>query len=84
MQIRHATMEDIKQIVVVEERCFPPAEAAREEDFRERLSVYPNHFWLLLDGENIVSLVNGMVTDEADLRDEMYEDAGLHDENGKW
>ena len=84
MQIRHATMEDIKQIVVVEERCFPPAEAAREEDFRERLSVYPNHFWLLLDRENIVSLVNGMVTDEADLRDEMYEDAGLHDENGKW
>ena len=84
MQIRHATMEDIKQIVVVEERCFPHAEAAREEDFRERLSVYPNHFWLLLDRENIVSLVNGMVTDEADLRDEMYEDAGLHDENGKW
>lgn len=84
MQMRHATMEDIKEIVVVEERCFPPAEAAKEEDFRERLSVYPNHFWLLLDGENIVSLVNGMVTDEADLRDEMYEDAGLHDENGKW
>lgn len=84
MQIRHATIEDIKQIAEVEKRCFPPAEAAKEEDFRERLLVYPNHFWLLLDDEGIVSLVNGMVTDEADLRDEMYENAGLHNENGKW
>ena len=25
-----------------------------------------------------------MITDEPDLRDEMYEDASMHDPNGKW
>ena len=32
----------------------------------------------------MVGFVNGMVTDEPDLRDEMYEDAGMHNENGAW
>ena len=31
-----------------------------------------------------IGFVNGMVTDEPDLRDEMYEDASLHNENGAW
>ncbi len=32
----------------------------------------------------MIGFVNGMVTDEPDLRDEMYEDASLHNENGAW
>ncbi len=31
-----------------------------------------------------IAAVDGFVTDEKDLRDEMYEDAGLHNENGAW
>ena len=49
-----------------------------------RLAAYPGHFWLLFDGDELVSFVNGMVTDEADLRDEMYQDASLHREDGAW
>lgn len=84
MEIRHAAIEDMEQIVKLEQECFPPAEAAGEQAFRERLSVFPNHFWLLFDGETLVSMVNGMVTDEADLQDDMYENAGLHSEDGRW
>ncbi len=32
----------------------------------------------------LVAFVNGFVTDEADLTDEMYEDASMHDEHGAW
>ena len=68
----------------MEAACFPPAEAATREEFRARLAVYPDHFWLLYDRGRLVSFVNGMVTDEADLRDEMYQDASLHREDGAW
>ena len=84
MEIRHATMADLPAVTAVEAECFPAAEAATEASFRSRLSVYPDHFWLLFDGEKLVGFVNGMVTDVADLCDEMYEDAAMHDPNGAW
>lgn len=84
MEIRMALMEDLDAVTLVESQCFPEAEAAKREDFAHRLSVYPDHFWLLVDGSEIIGFVNGMVTNEKELRDEMYENAGLHDEKGKW
>lgn len=84
MQIRNATIEDLKIITAVEAECFPEAEAAKEKDFEARLSVYPEHFWLLFDEGTLVSFVNGMVTDLADLTDEMYENASMHQEDGDW
>lgn len=84
MNIRNATIDDLQVIAEVEARCFPKAEAATEEDFKKRLSVYPNHFWLLEDGDRVVGFVNGMVTDEEILRDEMFENAKLHNEYGQW
>lgn len=84
MEIRTAKIEDLEAAVRVEAECFPQAEAASREDIKGRLNAYPNHFWLLLDDGDVIGFVNGMVTDEKDLRDEMYENAGLHDENGKW
>ena len=84
MTIRNATLEDLAALTAIEAACFPAAEAAKEEDFRCRLSVYPNHFWLLEQEGQIVSFVNGLVTDEEKLRDEMYENAALHNEQGAW
>ena len=84
MKIRKATIEDLKAITAVEAECFPAAEAATEKDFEGRLTVYPDYFWLLFDGDTLVGFVNGMVTDEPDLADEMYENASLHKEDGEW
>lgn len=84
MTIRHAGAEDLDAVTAVEAACFPEAEAASRESFCERLLSYPRHFWLLEDGEKLVAFVNGMVTDEPDLSDEMYADAALHQENGSW
>jgi len=84
MQIRNATIKDLEAITNVEFECFPAAEAATKQDFKERLDAYANHFWLLEDGEKLVGFINGLVTNEANLSDEMYKNAGMHNENGKW
>ena len=84
MEIRHAEISDLTALAAVEAACFPPAEAAREGSLRRRLAVYPDPFWLLWDGDTLVGFVNGMVTQEADLADEMYDNAELHNENGPW
>lgn len=84
MEIRTATLTDLSEIVRIESECFPVAEAASERNLAKRLEVYPNHFWVLLDGKTMVGFVNGMVTNEPDLQDEMYDYANMHDENGAW
>ena len=85
MRIRTATMADLEAVAAVEAACFPAAEAATREDFAKRLAVYPEHFWLLEDeGGRLVGFVDGLVTDEPLLRDEMYENAALHREDGAW
>ena len=84
MQIRRATAADLDSIAAVEAACFPAEEAATREQFGERLKHYADHFLLMLDGEKLVSFIDGFVTDERDLTDEMYERADLHNEAGAW
>lgn len=82
--IRTATIEDLEAVAAVEAACFPPAEAASMESFRERLEVYPGHFWLLEENRKLISFINGMVSNERLIRDEMFADASLHEEDGEW
>ena len=84
MLIRTASMQDLDAVSLVEAECFPAAEAATRADFEHRLTYYSNHFWLLFDNEKLVSFVDGFVTNAADLTDDMYENAALHDEEGAW
>ena len=84
MIIRTANMEDLDAVASVEALCFPPAEAATKEAFAQRLQYYADHFWLMFEGNRLVSFVDGFVTDQEDLEDEMYERASMHDENGAW
>ena len=84
MTIRTAQMEDIDAITAVETECFPPAEAATREEFAERLKYYKDHFWLMFNEAHLVAFVDGMVSNQKDLTDEMYEKAELHEEQGDW
>lgn len=84
MEIRTATISDIDTIANVESLCFPQAEAATREQIAERVKAYGNHFWLMFDEGRLIGFVDGMVTDEADLTDEMYEKADMHNEQGQW
>ncbi len=84
MYIRHAAPEDIPAMAAIEAECFPAAEAATEKDLAERVKYYQNHFWLMFDNDKLIAFVDGFVTDEADLTDEMYENAAMHNESGAW
>ena len=84
VNIRYATMADLDDIASVESECFPVLEAATKEEFEQRIKYYGNHFWLMFDDDKLIAFVDGFVTDEADLTDEMYENAAMHNENGAW
>lgn len=84
MTIKHAGVEDISAISSVEAECFPSSEAATKAEFMERVKYYGNHFWLLYEENKLIAFVDGFVTDEPDLKDEMYLCAFMHNENGAW
>ena len=84
MEIRTAERSDLDAVAQVEAECFPAAEAATRESLAKRLEYYKDHFWLLLDEEKLVSFVDGMVTDQKDLTDDLYENAAAHKQAGAW
>ena len=84
MTIRTAHLADLDAIARVEAECFPAAEAATREEFADRLQHYADHFWLMFDGDKLVSFVDGFVTDEPDLTDEMFANASMHNAAGRW
>lgn len=84
MEIRKAILADLDAIAALEAACFPEAEAASRESFEKRLKVFADRFWLLWDGDRLVSMVNGMVTDQEELVDEMFADANMHQPEGAW
>ena len=84
MQIRTATIDDLAAIAAVESECFPPAEAATADEFKDRLEHYANHFWLMFDNDKLIAFVDGFCTDNPNLTDEMYAKADMHNETGKW
>ena len=75
MVIKHASRKDIAALTAVETACFPPAEAATEKEFIDRVQYYGNHFWLLYEGDKLLAFVDGFVTDEPDLTE--YRKQGL-------
>ena len=84
MTIRTASIQDLDDIAQVEALCFPPAEAADRASIQRRLSVFPDRFWLLWEGDTLVGFVNGMLTHSPDLSDDMYEDSAFHTPEGAW
>ena len=84
LTIRKATPADTAAVTALEAACFPPAEAAPYESFEARLNTFPDRFWLLFSDGELVSMVNGSLSDEPDLRDEMFHDESLHAPDGRW
>lgn len=85
MEITTAAMADLDALAAIEAACFPAAEAATREELAARLFTYGNHFFIArAEDGTAIGFIDGMVTDEKDLLDELYTDASRHDENGAW
>ncbi|PKF80779.1 GNAT family N-acetyltransferase [Vibrio sp. vnigr-6D03] len=82
--IRPAKSEDIKKIAEIESLCFPESEAASLKSFTERFQVFPECFFVLEVNGEIAGHINGCRYHKAELPDELFENANLHNPNGMY
>lgn len=84
VHIRKAVLQDLAALKIIEDACFPEAEAATLESLSERLQLFPESFLVAeADGE-LVGFVNGAVIDEPIIRDAHYHEAALHNPDGAY
>lgn len=84
LDIRRGNKSDIDSLANIEAKCFPASEAASKSRIEDRMNVFPNHFYVAEENGEIVGFVNGLVSDERTISDEMFENAMLHNEKGKY
>lgn len=84
MHIRTATIADLAAVTAIEAACFPPAEAASEESFAQRLALFPDHFWLVEQDGEVAGFLNGAVIDTDIIDDACYHDVACHNPNGAY
>lgn len=82
--IRGVREADLEEVMQVEAICFPAAEAAGRESFKQRIETFPNSFFVAESQMGIIGFINGCVTAEMTIRDEMFADTRLHKEDGGW
>lgn len=82
--IRKATLSDLDTLTEIEAVCFPEAEAATRESIEKRLEAFGDHFLIAESEGKAIGFINGCVTDELTIRDEMFEDASLHNPEGRF
>lgn len=82
--IRMARPEDAAAAAAIEAACFPAAEACGLEEFKKRIMVFPDSFWIAEVEGRPIGFVNGCVTNAPLLPDELYHDASLHRADGAY
>jgi ribosomal protein S18 acetylase RimI-like enzyme len=83
MIIRKVEPGDLEGLVRLENLCFPEAEAATREAFAYRIGAFPDSFYAAVENGEIIGIVNGCVTNNPVISDELFEPEGGHDPNGK-
>ena len=84
IEIRTANLHDAETLAGIENICFPPEESADIQKIKSRIEKFPQHFFILTENQQTAGFINGLVSDSPVLTDAMFEDAGLHDENGSY
>ena len=86
--VRQDDLRELAAIAQVEAECFPPEEAASPDTLRARAKAFPESFLAAEedtpDEGRIIGFINGCVTDERTIRDEMFEDISLHRPQGAY
>lgn len=84
-EFREIKQDEIAQAVQIEQICFPPHEACKEEHMTERIQKVPELFFVAVDKETgkVAGFLNGIATNEEKFRDEFFTDADLNEPTGK-
>jgi len=83
MIIRRVELNDLDAITRLENVCFPKEEAATRASFEYRILTFPESFYVAVVNNEIVGIVNGCVTDQLVISDDLFEPEGGHNPNGK-
>ncbi len=78
--IRPAGIADLDAVAAIETACFPAAEAATRESLKERLAAFQHSFLIAEKDGMPVGFINGCVTAQRMLTDDLYESTKLHDD----
>ena len=84
IQIRQVNLEDLDAVTRVEAECFPEAEAATRESLEQRIRSFEESFFVAEDDGSIIGFVNGCVTNERTISDEMFSNVSLHNPRGEY
>lgn len=82
--IRTIKETDLDEVTAVEAACFPAAEAADRSSFKQRIDTFPDSFFVAEAKGRIIGFINGCVTDQKVICDEMFADSGYHDPKGAY
>lgn len=80
VKIRKATLADLDRIAEIESICFPAAEAASRESIAERIKAYKETFIAAEKDGRIIGFINGCVTKQRKITDDLYSSTALHDD----
>jgi len=82
MRIRKVEEKDLEQIARLELSGFSEDKAASAETFEYRIKVFPDSFFVAEEGNTIIGFINGCVSNQAYITDNLYELDGGHDQDG--
>lgn len=84
IKIRNVTINDLQAVAKVETECFPEAEAATKSSLEQRIKTFPDSFLVAEIDWKIIGFINGCVTNEMTIYDELFSDSSLHKPNGDY
>jgi len=86
--IRWNNPSELETAASVESVCFPRAEAASLDSIRLRAAAFPESFLIAVEDfpeqNRIIGFINGCVTNERTINDNMFEDVSLHRPDGAY
>ena len=82
--IRQISIYDLDAVANIEKVCFPEAEAATRESLQQRIKTFPQSFFVAEKDEKVIGFINGCITNESSIYDELYEDSSLHVPDGDY
>lgn len=84
IKIRKVTINDLEAVTKVETECFPESEAATKLSLEQRIKTLPESYFVAEINGEIIGFINGCVTNETTIYDELFSDTSLHIPNGDY
>ena len=76
MNIFGASVDNLDELAALEKLGFPGSEAASREALEYRLTKFPEYFLTVREGEKIIGLIDGVLSDKKIIDDDVYPPGG--------